>query len=190
MLIPPTTMALPVITNAADCADFSKTVLPYLHQTYLSLTNNPPSASILTDPEALRHIYTTTNPVASALVFSVATFPIFLIVSEINKNYSQVDRVWSILPALYNVHYAVWAHLNGLPTQRIDNILAFSLLWSCRLTYNYWRKGGYKVGSEDYRWALIKDYIGQPAFFLLNLVFISSFQIVRSVLPSFLPARS
>ncbi len=21
-----------------------------------------------------------------------------------------------------------------------------------RLTYNYWRKGGYNVGSEDYRW--------------------------------------
>lgn len=21
-----------------------------------------------------------------------------------------------------------------------------------RLTYNYWRRGGYKVGSEDYRW--------------------------------------
>lgn len=21
-----------------------------------------------------------------------------------------------------------------------------------RLTFNYWRKGGYTVGSEDYRW--------------------------------------
>lgn len=21
-----------------------------------------------------------------------------------------------------------------------------------RLTFNYWRKGGYQIGSEDYRW--------------------------------------
>lgn len=21
-----------------------------------------------------------------------------------------------------------------------------------RLTFNYWRKGGYSIGSEDYRW--------------------------------------
>jgi hypothetical protein len=21
-----------------------------------------------------------------------------------------------------------------------------------RLTFNYWRRGGYQVGSEDYRW--------------------------------------
>ncbi|EDN08820.1 conserved hypothetical protein [Histoplasma mississippiense (nom. inval.)] len=23
-----------------------------------------------------------------------------------------------------------------------------------RLTFNYWRRGGYSVGSEDYRWAI------------------------------------
>lgn len=23
-----------------------------------------------------------------------------------------------------------------------------------RLTFNYWRKGGYNVGSEDYRWSV------------------------------------
>lgn len=122
--------------------------------------------------------YLSTNPVISALAFSIATFPIFFIVSEINKNYSQVDRVWSILPTVFNAHYAIWARLNGLPTQRVDNVLAFGVVWSLRLTYNYWRKGGYEIGSEDYRWELIKKYIGGFAFLLLNIVFISTLQIV------------
>ena len=34
------------------------------------------------------------------------------------------------------------------------------------------------MGSEDYRWEIIKKYIGGAPFFLLNLVFISSLQIV------------
>jgi steroid 5-alpha reductase family enzyme len=124
--------------------------------------------------------YINTNPLISALAFSIATFPIFLLVTEINKNYSQVDRVWSILPTIYQAHWAIWARLNGLPTQRIDNVLAFSVVWSLRLTYNYWRRGGYQVGSEDYRWLIIKKNIGSVPFFLLNLFFISTLQIVSS----------
>lgn len=108
----------------------------------------------------------------------MATFPIFLLVTEINKNYSQVDRVWSILPTVYHAHWAIWARMNGLPTQRVDNVLAFSVVWSLRLTYNYWRKGGYQVGSEDYRWEIIKKNIGGVPFFLLNVFFISTLQIV------------
>ena len=170
-------MALPIVKSLADCADFSKTVEPYLPQLYTF--PNEVYASI-TNTEALKHLYVSTNPVVSSLAFSIATFPIFLLVSEINKNYSQVDRVWSILPTVFNAHYALWARLNGLPTQRIDNVLAFSVVWTLRLTFNYWRKGGYQVGSEDYRWELIKKYIGGVGFLLLNLLFISTLQIVSS----------
>ncbi len=177
MLIPPSGMSLPLLTSLSDCAQFSKTVEPYLLQFYASFDK----ANIdITNVESLKHLYLTTNPVLSATVFCIATFPIFLIVSEVNKNYSQVDRVWSILPTVFNAHFAIWARLNGLPTQRVDNVLAFSMLWSTRLTFNYWRKGGYQIGSEDYRWEIIQKYIGQPWFFLLNLLFISSLQIVRS----------
>jgi len=185
MLIPPTVgTALPVIRTLADCADFSKTVEPYLPQLY-TLPNQ--IAASITDLDALKHIYTSTNPLISGLAFSIALFPIFLVVSEINKNYSQVDRVWSILPTLYHAHYAIWARLNGLPTQKVDNVLAFSVIWTSRLTYNYWRKGGYQVGSEDYRWALIKDKIGGVAFFILNILFTSSLQSVCTHLPQYHP---
>lgn len=46
------------------------------------------------------------------------------------------------------------------------------------MTYNYWRKGGYKVGTEDYRWAIVKDTVGAPLFFVMNVVFIAFSQCI------------
>lgn len=46
-----------------------------------------------------------------------------------------------------------------------------------RLTFNYWRKGGYQIGSEDYRWQYVRSKINNRfLFFLFNIVFISLFQ--------------
>lgn len=177
MLIPTAaSMALPAVRTLSECADYAKVAEPFLPQLY-----ELPQQILahIGDPTALKHLYASTNPAVSGLAFAIALFPVFLIVSEINKNYSQVDRVWSILPSIFHVHYAVWARINGLPTQRIDNVLVFSLIWTTRLTYNYWRRGGYQVGSEDYRWELVKNKIGNLAFFLLNVFFISSLQAVR-----------
>ena len=46
------------------------------------------------------------------------------------------------------------------------------------MTFNYWRKGGYSVGSEDYRWAIIKSKVNPALFFLFNVTFISTIQSV------------
>lgn len=122
-------MALPVVKSLAGCSDFSHTVLPYVYQLYdlpqqlLQSYNNPTE---------LQNIYLATNPLISAFAFSLFLAPIFLLVSEVNRNYSQVDRCWSILPTLYNAHFVLYAHLSGLPTQRLDNVLAFSTVWSVR----------------------------------------------------------
>ena len=175
MLIPNTAMAVPVVKTVQDCADWSKTVEPYIPQLYALPAQ---IASSITSTTSLAQLYASTNPVISAFAFSCALFPVFLLVSEINKNYSQVDRVWSILPTVYNIHYAVWATINGLPTAKVYSVMVFSVIWSVRLTFNYWRRGGYQIGSEDYRWALIKEKIGQPWFFLLNVLFVSSLQSV------------
>jgi steroid 5-alpha reductase family enzyme len=136
----------------------------------------------ITDLQGLRDIYLSTNPLITSLAIALFLSPFVLIVSEINKNYSQVDRLWSIIPAFYNVHYAIWANLNGLPHNRLDHVLAVSVIWSVRLTYNYWRKGGYQIGSEDYRWAIVKERIGPAGMFVLNVTFIALGQNVSSSL--------
>jgi steroid 5-alpha reductase family enzyme len=142
-------MALPAVKTLLECAAFKTTVLPFVPQLYELPQQLLQSYSNL---EELRSIYLATNPLISAFAFSLFLAPIFLIVSEINKNYSQVDRLWSILPTIYNAHYCLYAHLSDLPTSRLDNLIACSVVWSLRLTFNYWRKGGYSIGSEDYRW--------------------------------------
>lgn len=120
-------MALPVVKNLLDCANYTTTVEPYLYQLR-------PLPQILfesiTSPIALKQIYLDTNPLISAFAFSLALGPIFLVAAEINQNYSQVDRFWSILPTVYNVHYAVWAHLAGYNTGRLDLLAIASALWS------------------------------------------------------------
>jgi steroid 5-alpha reductase family enzyme len=142
-------MALPAVQSILECADFNKTVLPYLPQLYELPRKLVQSYSNI---EELRTIYLETNPLITALAFAFLLSPLCLLVSEINRNYSQVDRLWSILPTVYLAHYCTYAHLTGLPTARLDNLLACSVVWSLRLTFNYWRKGGYSIGSEDYRW--------------------------------------
>lgn len=163
--------ALPLVSKLVDCADYSKTVAPFKYQLY----NLP---GLLLDA-GLTDVYASTNPVISGLAFSLAIAPIFFIVSEANKNYSQVDRVWSILPTLYNAHFWFWARLNGESSLRLDAIFAISTIWSARLTFNYWRKGGYSVGSEDYRWNIIKKWVNNaPVWFVFNATFISTIQSV------------
>lgn len=178
MLVPPPAgAAMPVVKSFHDCADYSTALEPYLPQLYRLPSQIFDS---IADTDALKHIYTSTNPAISGLAFAIALMPVFLLVSEINKNYSQVDRVWSILPTVYHAHYALWARLNGLESTKLDNVLAFSVIWSLRLTFNYWRKGGYEIGSEDYRWNIIKDKIGTAGLFVLNVIFISSVQSVSA----------
>lgn len=120
-------MALPVIRSIVDCTDFSKTVSPYIGQLYdlpQQLFEN------ITNLQALKVLYVSTNPLISAFAFSLFLFPIFLVVSEINRNYSQVDRCWSILPTIYNAHFTAYAHAAGLSTRRLDMLLLFSTFWS------------------------------------------------------------
>ena len=121
--------ALPAVNTFADSVNWTKTVSPYIPQLY----DLPPQVwSSVQGLQSLKTLYISTNPLISAFTFCVALMPVFFIVAEVNRNWSQVDRCWSILPTLYNVHYAVYAHLAGLPTKRLDTLAFFSILWSVR----------------------------------------------------------
>ncbi|KAF3918778.1 hypothetical protein AA313_de0202989 [Arthrobotrys entomopaga] len=125
--------------------------------------------------------YKETDPFASSIIASLVLSILTLLLSEVTRNYSQVDRLWSILPAVYICHYSYWASLNNLYSDRVNTAAVLSVAWSIRLTYNYWRKGGYQWSSEDYRWNHIKATIGGPAFFLMNITFISFIQNILLV---------
>ena len=126
-------MALPVIRSIADCTDYSKTVLPYTAQLYdlpRQIFDN------INNLQALKVLYVSTNPLITACAFSLFLFPVFLLVSEINRNYSQVDRSWSIVPTIYNAHYAAYAHATGLSTRRLDVLLLSSIIWSVSVRFD------------------------------------------------------
>ena len=124
---PSINMALSFVKTFADCADFDKTVLAYVPQLYDLPQQIFQSA---TDWRQLQVLYVSTNPLISAFALSLFLAPIFLIVSEVNKNYSQVDRCWSLLPTIYNAHYVLYAHSTGIPSRRLDTLLIVSAIWS------------------------------------------------------------
>ena len=119
--------ALPSLKHISECADFSKTVAPYLPQLQSFSSQVLQSWS---DLDRLKELYISTNPLITALTFALSISPVFLLVSEITQNYSQVDRAWSFLPTIYIAHFTAYAHLVGLPTQRLDTLLAVGVIWT------------------------------------------------------------
>lgn len=138
------TLPIPVLEHTWDCSDFSKTVAPYAHQFYELPGRLVASINSI---EALQRLYVETNPLITGFSASLLVGAIALVASEINRNYSQIDRLWSILPNLYIVHLAAWARLAGVPHARIDLVAAFSTLWSVS-----WRNSDIRCSMPDGRW--------------------------------------
>jgi len=103
------------------------------------------------------HWYADTDPMTTALVACGLLAACCWVASIASGNYSQVDRLWSILPAAYATHFAAHA---GFGDARLDLMAALAVLWGARLTWNYARKGGYRRGSEDYRWPEVRRRLG------------------------------
>jgi steroid 5-alpha reductase family enzyme len=121
------------------------------------------------------------EPLQISLTILVASIVLCFFAGLLTRNYSHVDRLWSILPAVYAL---VW--LPGFkdnPRYLIGAALVIA--WGIRLTANFAVKGGYafslaKKGfyEEDYRWPVLRQKIpNRIAFELFNLFFICGFQL-------------
>jgi hypothetical protein len=120
-------LAIPVVKRLEQASDWSKVVEPY----YDHFWNLPSQLNdVFTGRETLLELYVNTNPLVTGFAVSIFLGAVFLVVAEINRNYSQVDRCWSLLPTFYNAHFALWARLAGYPHKRVDAILFWSLIWS------------------------------------------------------------
>jgi steroid 5-alpha reductase family enzyme len=94
------------------------------------------------------------------------------LLSVLTREYSWVDRLWSLLPPCY---VAFFAYQGGFDA-RLVLMTVCAGAWGARLTWNFARKGGYAPGGEDYRWAVLKQRMSPALFQVFNLVFIAGFQ--------------
>lgn len=108
------------------------------------------------------------------------------IFSVVNNNYSQVDRIWTLAPIAYTWIFTISQYmLSNDINYRSFLISGLVTIWGFRLTYNYYRKGGYKMGSEDYRWEQLQKKMNSTQFQIFNVLFISIYQNVLIYLFSF-----
>ncbi len=101
------------------------------------------------------------------------------VISELSGNYSQTDKLWSIIPLVYAWYVAVQSGFD----LRVTVMAALVSIWGVRLTYNFARRGGYSwipwEGEEDYRWAVLQKMPhlkGRFRWGLFNFFFISFYQ--------------
>ncbi len=124
-------------------------------------------------------LYQATDPFVTALWASLGFAALCWLLSILTREYSWVDRLWSITPVIYSVHFAAYV---GFSDTRLNLMAALVTVWGVRLTYNYARKGGYAPGGEDYRWEEIQRRIGPKWFQVLNATFLAPFQNVLLLL--------
>ena len=101
------------------------------------------------------------------------------VVGELTHNNSQMDKLWSLLPIAYTWVIAI---KGGMDT-RLMVMAVLATLWGIRLTFNFARKGAYKLkfweGEEDYRWPVLrakKEFQPHWKWMAFNLFFISIYQ--------------
>ena len=118
------------------------------------------------------------------IIIMIAAALICFLVSEITRNYSQVDKLWSLMPVTYGL-----VTLVTFPSPRIAIMCILVIIWGFRLSYNFYRKGGYNLipwkGEEDYRWNIIRQnkvLRGRLRFGLFNFFFISLYQHILILL--------
>ena len=110
--------------------------------------------------------------------------------SILGNNCSKVDQIWSIVPWVYSwifVHHHAVTH-EGQIHVRLLVMTILMTLWGVRLTFNFWRKGGYGnffTHEEDYRWPILRKKMHPLLFLVFNFTFIATYQVGNRV-PSFI----
>jgi steroid 5-alpha reductase family enzyme len=114
-----------------------------------------------------------TTPLAACFALCLALIAITWALSVVTREYSWVDRIWSVAPPVYAWIVAGWG---GFVDPRLTLMAVLISAWGARLTFNYARKGGYAPGGEDYRWAILREKLGPVGFQLFNATFIAPYQ--------------
>lgn len=124
------------------------------------------------------------------IIICLSSISYCFIVGEITNNNSQMDKLWSLLPIAYTWVIAI---MGGMDI-RLIIYASIVTLWGIRLTFNFARKGAYKLkfweGEEDYRWAILRENSvlkNRFVWSMFDLFFISIYQnllILAMTLPA------
>ena len=115
------------------------------------------------------------TPYGDALDLAVILAIACWLLSVITREYSWVDRLWTICPAIYCLMVAVESDFGST---RLNIMTLLVIAWAARLTFNSARKGGYSVGGEDYRWKVVRERLGPIRFQILNFTFVAPGQML------------
>lgn len=134
---------------------------------------------------------------ASLVVMWTAMLMCFCL-DVVTGNYSWVDRIWSIVPAVYVAILTGAFHSFDAwrDSPRMVLLTISYAAWGVRLTFNFWRKGGYGFGegSEDYRWAHVrtwfKNYVVWEVFHILFICVYQNYLLWAIAIPSWISSMS
>jgi steroid 5-alpha reductase family enzyme len=124
------------------------------------------------------------TPIPEVTLIAATVCALAWVASLITGDTSWVDRIWSIVPAVYVWVFALFAHLDN---QRLDVMAIAVTVWGARLTFNFARRGGYS-GVEDYRWSVLRASMPRWQFQLFNFFFIvlyQNFLLVLIAMPAY-----
>jgi steroid 5-alpha reductase family enzyme len=118
-------------------------------------------------------------------IIAVSLALLAFVTSEVTGNYSQIDKLWSIIPPVLAGYFAAASGWDS----RLVLMALLATAWGVRLTFNFWRRGGYSwppwSGVEDYRWAVLRanPRLAAPwRWRLFNLGFVSLYQVLLLLL--------
>jgi steroid 5-alpha reductase family enzyme len=137
------------------------------------------------------HLIFTKNPLASAVFITILLSMTCFLLGELTYRHSFVDKLWSITPVFFS-WYFVYSFYRVLNLRALIPTLLITI-WGIRLTYNFYRKGGYAWQEEDYRWPIIRAKLPRPVMSLFNLTFISfiqNFLLLALTIPVYIVAAS
>jgi steroid 5-alpha reductase family enzyme len=129
-------------------------------------------------PVALEGLWSDAGVLLSVkIALSLAVASWYLSQPTTLNNCSTVDRLWSVLPAVYAWIFAV--HAPDGPDARVVLVCGLISCWAARLTFNFVRKGGFELHAEDYRWVHVRSWFAPYPWLLweaFNVGFIAVYQ--------------
>ena len=115
------------------------------------------------------------TPYGDALDLAILLAIACWLLSVITREYSWVDRIWSVCPPIYCL---IVAADSDFGSARINVMTFLAVASGVRLTFNLARRGGFRAGGEDYRWKALRERLGPVKFQILNATFAAPGQML------------